>query len=87
MSTAIKIVIVIVLLYIGVGILASFIGEEHRRRIRIGLIALGAGCLFISFVTDALSVYVGAGLIFTGLVFVPLKKQLDILLDVISFGG
>ncbi len=79
--------ILIILLYIGIGIIASIIPEQYRPKVRIVLIALGVLCFLISFTTKALSIYIGVALFFAGLLFVPLKKQIDMLLDIISLGS
>lgn len=87
MSQIIAIVLLIILLYLGIGIIAGITPEQYHLKVRIGLVALGVVCILVSFTTETVSIYIGISLFFAGLLFVPLKKQIDLFLDIISLGS
>ena len=77
-------IIAVILFWLLLGILASIVPFQYHFRIRIGLIAAGVICLVLSVLGSRLNFLLPIGLIMGGLLFMPLRKQLDLILDIFS---
>ena len=67
-----------------VGVIASVTPKRHHIKIRFIMVSLGIVSLAISLLGYGLNIFLGIGLIAGGLLFMPIKRQLELILDVIS---
>jgi hypothetical protein len=65
------------------GLLAHKVPERFHLKIRLLLGLLGLITFFVPFLEGRTSFFIGLGLVMAGVLFMPLKKQIQLLLDVL----